>query len=195
MVVVFKVVRLVVPLQVSQVHLPPQIRGEKLKEAQITIHLQQVSFRYQQHLTDPFLFIDWFCLTPTTFQGADPTSDSWDTSNGKHWSANPAFDWIRGAYGAKSTNPNFRFEKDFPTKQILKPDLDLFLFYSLFRSLEEEVNFLRNQRMGDGTISDKLNSSDTNADVVPCEILIHDLTQAKRQLLELHSLVRGVITC
>jgi len=44
--------------------------------------------------------------------------------------------------------------------------------------------------MGDGIINEKLNNSDSNLGVLPYEILIHDLTQAKRQLLELHSLVR-----
>ena len=57
----------------------------------------------------------------------------------------------------------------------------------MFRSLEEEVAYLRAQRIGDGNSSGKL--SDSECGNVPYEVLIQDLTQAKRQLLELHSLV------
>jgi hypothetical protein len=99
----------------------------------------------------------YFCL-----KGTDPNSDPWD--NVKSRTSNPAFDWIRGAYGSKSS-----------TNQI-------------FRSLEEEVAYLRAQRIGDGNSSGKLSDSDCGN--IPYEVLIQDLTQAKRQLLELHSLVR-----
>ena len=76
-----------------------------------------------------------------------------------------------------------------------------------YHSLEDEVNLLRSLRVGgdgmnsggasskqtsDGssTMSDENNSngSKTNGKV-PYEVLIQDLTQAKRQLLELHNLV------
>ena len=94
-------------------------------------------------------------------QGTDPNSDPWD--NVKSRTSNPAFDWIRGAYGTKSSSNQ------------------------MFRSLEEEVAYLRAQRIGDGNSSGKL--SDSECGNVPYEVLIQDLTQAKRQLLELHSLV------
>ncbi len=71
-----------------------------------------------------------------------------------------------------------------------------------FHSLEEEVLFLRGLRAGDGTSgsgsggsaggsskhSDSMSDSGCKSSV-PYEVLLKDLTQAKRQLLELHQLV------
>ena len=61
----------------------------------------------------------------------------------------------------------------------------------MFRSLEEEVAYLRAQRIGDGgNSSGKVSDSECGTgNNIPYEVLIQDLTQAKRQLLELHSLV------
>jgi hypothetical protein len=97
-------------------------------------------------------------------QGTDPNPDSWES---KSRTSNPAFDWIRGAYGSKSSNP-------------------------MFRSLEDEVAFLRTQRIGDGNSSGKVSDSESGGHghaSIPYEVLLQDLTQAKRQLIELHSLV------
>ena len=104
-----------------------------------------------------------FSTRPIFVQGTDPNSDHWDGLNGsKSRTSNPAFDWIRGAYGSKGSN-------------------------EMFRSLEEEVAYLRAQRIGDGTSCGGKDSDSGNN--IPYEVLIQDLTQAKRQLLELHSLV------
>lgn len=74
-----------------------------------------------------------------------------------------------------------------------------------FHSLEEEVMFLRSLRLGgDGRTatnsSDGSSNDDNKADKkgnsnnnVPYDVLCRDLTQAKRQLLELHSLVSKII--
>ncbi len=75
-----------------------------------------------------------------------------------------------------------------------------------FHSLEEEVLFLRGLRAGDGTSgsgsggsaggsskhSDSMSDSGCKSSV-PYEVLLKDLTQAKRQLLELHQLVSWYI--
>ena len=65
-----------------------------------------------------------------------------------------------------------------------------------FRSLEDEV---MHQRIGDGnsrgssskhsdSMSDDVAMTNGNSNV-PYEVLLQDLTQAKRQLIELHNLV------
>ena len=74
---------------------------------------------------------------------------------------NPAYDWLRGAFNGK---------------------------------MDEEtlLSQLRQHRLGDGHSGSDSKHSDTMSDQgnVPYDILLQDLTQAKRQLLELHNLVR-----
>ena len=60
--------------------------------------------------------------------------------------------------------------------------------------------YLRGLRAGDGNSSSSKHSdsmSDSgggkNSGSVPYEVLLKDLTQAKRQLLELHNLVRSMV--
>jgi hypothetical protein len=83
--------------------------------------------------------------------------------------SNPAYDWLRGAFHGKQ-----------PTG---KTDEEIML-----------LNQLRQQRLGDGHSGSDSKHSDTMSDQgingnIPYDILLHDLTQAKRQLLELHNLV------
>ena len=85
-----------------------------------------------------------------------------------------------------------------------------------FHSLEEEVMFLRSLRTGDGNSATSSKQSDSmsdsgggaggvqpmtnggsggvNASGIPYEVLLDDLNQAKRQLLELHKLVSKLCT-
>jgi hypothetical protein len=91
----------------------------------------------------------------------------WDPA--KHMRSNPAYDWLRGAFHGKQ-----------PTG---KTDEEIML-----------LNQLRQQRLGDGHSGSDSKHSDTMSDQgingnIPYDILLHDLTQAKRQLLELHNLV------
>ena len=60
--------------------------------------------------------------------------------------------------------------------------------------LDEEtlINQLRQQRLGDGHSGSDSKHSDTMSDQgnIPYDILLQDLTQAKRQLFDLRNLVR-----
>mgnify|MGYP001209069960 CR=1 FL=1 len=63
---------------------------------------------------------------------------------------------------------------------------------------ETLLNQLRQQRLGDGHSGSDSKHSDTMSDQgnsnIPYDILLQDLTQAKRQLLELHNLVSDLKT-
>ncbi len=83
------------------------------------------------------------------------------------WKTNPAYDWIRGAFSGSGGSRS---------------------------KMDEETLLaqLRQQRLGDGHSGSDSKHSDTtseNGGNIPYEVLLQDLTQAKRQLLELHNLV------
>ena len=95
-------------------------------------------------------------------------SDPWD----QPLRNNPAYDWLRGGGGFKpSSITNGQQSK-----------------------LDEEslMNQLRQQRLGDGHSGSDSKHSDTMSDQgnIPYDILLQDLTQAKRQLFDLRNLVR-----
>ena len=101
-----------------------------------------------------------------------------------------------------------KFHPKYSSSSLLGPS-------SGFHSLEEEVMFLRSLRTGDGNSAASSKQSDSmsdsgggggghannsnsnhggleravNANGIPYEVLLQDLNQAKRQLLELHTLV------
>ena len=81
---------------------------------------------------------------------------------------NPAYDWLRG--GFKPSSNGGKLDDETLLKQ------------------------LRQQRLGDGHSGSDSKHSDTMSDQgnIPYDILLQDLTQAKRQLLELHNLVRFI---
>ena len=78
--------------------------------------------------------------------------------------SNPTYDWLRSGF-----KPNGKIDD------------------------ETLLNQLRQQRLGDGHSGSDSKHSDTMSDQgnsnIPYDILLQDLTQAKRQLLELHNLV------
>ena len=92
------------------------------------------------------------------------TSDPWDQSI----RSNPTYDWLRGGF-----KPNGKIDDETLLKQ------------------------LRQQRLGDGHSGSDSKHSDTMSDQgnsnIPYDILLQDLTQAKRQLLELHNLVSDLL--
>eukprot|EP00093_Oithona_nana_P004197 04197.XXX_42446_46436_1 [CDS] Oithona nana genome sequencing. len=93
------------------------------------------------------------------------TSDPWDPPI----RSNPTYDWLRSGF-----KPNGKIDD------------------------ETLLNQLRQQRLGDGHSGSDSKHSDTMSDQgnsnIPYDILLQDLTQAKRQLLELHNLVTNPTT-
>ena len=93
------------------------------------------------------------------------TSDPWDPPI----RSNPTYDWLRSGF-----KPNGKIDD------------------------ETLLNQLRQQRLGDGHSGSDSKHSDTMSDQgnsnIPYDILLQDLTQAKRQLLELHNLVSDLKT-
>ena len=91
---------------------------------------------------------------------SNQSNDLWDQQR-----KNPAYDWLRGAFN------NGKVDE------------------------ETLLSQLRQQRLGDGHSGSDSKHSDTmsdqgnNSSNIPYDILLQDLTQAKRQLLELHNLV------
>ena len=90
---------------------------------------------------------------------SNQSNDLWDQQR-----KNPAYDWLRGAFN------NGKVDE------------------------ETLLSQLRQQRLGDGHSGSDSKHSDTMSDQgnisnIPYDILLQDLTQAKRQLLELHNLV------
>ena len=111
--------------------------------------------------------------------------------------SNAALDWLRGS----SSGNKWRTNGSTPKEILEELSSDKFhpskynnsLSKNGFHSLEEEVMYLRSLRMGDGTSNGSSSKhSDSMSDSglhVPYEVLLQDLTNAKRQLLELRSLV------
>ena len=100
------------------------------------------------------------------------TSDPWD----QPLRNNPAYDWLRGG-GFKGSNSSNTISA-----------------HASVSKLDEEslLNQLRQQRLGDGHSGSDSKHSDTMSDQgnIPYDILLQDLTQAKRQLFDLRNLVR-----
>ncbi len=117
--------------------------------------------------------------------------------------SNPALDWLRGntAFG----NANHHREKNGETLDDVKESANGCGFSSLDEEDAMVVSSLYHMRAGDGNSSsskqsDSLSDEHTTpvvnaaaatatAAAANVEALLHDLTQAKRQLMELHSLV------
>ena len=100
-----------------------------------------------------------------TNQSSDPWLDSQPLRN------NPAYDWLRGGgFKPPSNNVNGSAKLD----------------------EESLMSQLRQQRLGDGHSGSDSKHSDTMSDQgnIPYDILLQDLTQAKRQLFDLRNLVR-----
>ena len=93
-------------------------------------------------------------------------SDPWD----QPMRNNPAYDWLRGGFKPTAVVNGGKLDEETLMKQ------------------------LRQQRLGDGHSGSDSKHSDTMSDQgnIPYDILLQDLTQAKRQLLELHNLVSAL---
>ena len=117
-------------------------------------------------------------------------------------------DWLRGP--SKGLSSRQQLQKHLKASNdlvgLLGGDSPDYATVGDFHSLEEEVLFLRSLRAGDGNSSSssgsgrqcdamsdsglvQANSSSRNGHSMPYETLLNELTHAKRQLLELHSLV------